>query len=110
MSYGPMGTTDRLCDWPSCPDLYDALAVMEGKASAPGWRMHPTFGLDMCGRHVPLTLGDDPSGGGPHCPALDRETLSGVRSCGSALTVGQSTLGQIKDAYRVHLIEVAVAA
>lgn len=102
MSYGPVGTTDRLCDWPACPASYDALAVMEGNARAPGWRMHRTFGLHMCGEHAPLTFG---TGDGPHCPRLDHGTSLAACSCGAQLTTERRTLGQIEDAYCMHLID-----
>lgn len=104
MSYGPVGTTDRLCDWPTCTDLYDALAVMEGTASAPGWRMHPTFSLHMCGEHAPLTFGGN--GDGPHCPRIVHGTSLAACSCGVVLTAGRRTLGQMTDAYRAHLADV----
>jgi hypothetical protein len=100
----------RTRDWPGCSDAYDA---MTGPRTTPGetpWRMHKTFGLHMCGQHVPLTFGDDPPGGGPHCPVLNRETLDGSCTCGLSLTTGQSTLGQITDAYHAHLGELAAVA
>lgn len=97
----------RTCDWPGCSDAYDAAT---GAKCVPGetpWRMHKTFGLHMCGNHVPLTFGDDSGGGGPHCPRFVHGTNLAGCSCGQILAAGRYTLGEVKEAYREHLTAVA---
>ena len=95
-----MDSTRRICDRPGCAAFYDAVAVLSGWERADGWRMYPTFGLHMCDAHAWLWTD------GVHKPELNRDDRTAACSCGMRLTSQQRTLGEIKDAYRLHLAAV----
>lgn len=84
----------RACDWPGCPALRDAVAVLSGEPGAEqGWMLHPTFGLRLCVRHVGVWRD------GTHVPALVGRAA--CCSCGTGLA--GRTLGEMSDSYIAHL-------
>jgi hypothetical protein len=105
MSYGPLGTTLRLCDWPPCHASYEAFAVLDGKAKNTGWLGPSSLGFDMCGVHVPLTFGDRDPLTGPHCPILDHDTKTSRCSCGFTLTTTMRPQTVSIAFYRAHLLD-----
>lgn len=100
MSY-VQDSTLRTCDWPGCFATYDATTGPRGQTAERHWRNHPTFGLHLCGDHSPAWG----SGDGPHAPHLNHGTQTSVCNCG-ALLPGM-TLGDMSDAYLIHLARIA---
>lgn len=101
--------TLRRCSLPGCSARYDALEVMEGRASAPGWR-HGRMGLRLCGGHSWLWTSS--AGRTPHLVAFvrpdgDHGALWLRCGCGSwELDTTGLTAGESAARYLAHLAEV----
>ncbi|MFC4048315.1 hypothetical protein ACFOY4_01355 [Actinomadura syzygii] len=97
-AYG--GSVHRCCDWPSCPALMDAVAVMSGEPGAPsGWMRGTMLDLRMCPDHV------DVWNDHAHVPAWTAVGVDRTMACSCGTPLPGRAVGDITDTYCAHLAE-----